>query len=89
MRHVFINMFQMEHISAVKFDTSYEKNMSFLVIPKSPKVGRKIEKIGLGSFNNELMQDSMCKAEHSKNATGAFCVIQCRRGASIHIFAHV
>ena len=32
-RHVFINIFQTECISAVKFDTGYEKNMSFLVIP--------------------------------------------------------
>ena len=25
--------------------------MSFLVVHKSPKVGKKVEKIGLGSFN--------------------------------------
>ena len=37
-RHVFINIFPTEHISAVKFGTGYKKNMSFLVIPKSPKV---------------------------------------------------
>ena len=35
----------------MKFYMGYEKNMSFLVIPKSPKVGGKVEKIGLGSFN--------------------------------------
>ena len=29
----------------------YEKNMSFLVIPKSPKVFKKVEKVGLGFFN--------------------------------------
>ena len=40
-RHVFINFFQTEHISAVKFNMGYEKNMSFLVIPKSPKVWQK------------------------------------------------
>ena len=40
-RHVFIYIIQMEHISAVKFDTGYEKNMSFLVIPKSPKACKK------------------------------------------------
>ena len=28
----------------------YEKNMSFLVIPKSQKVRKKVEQIGLGSF---------------------------------------
>ena len=37
-RHVFINIFQMKHFSAVKFAMGYEKNMSFLVIAKSPKV---------------------------------------------------
>ena len=34
----------------MKFDICYEKNKSFLVIPKSPKDGGKVEKIGLGSF---------------------------------------
>ena len=29
-RHIFINIFQMEHFSAVKFAMGYEKNMSFL-----------------------------------------------------------
>ena len=53
-RHVFINIFQMEHFSAVKFTMGYEKNMSFLVIPKSPKVSKKVEKIGLGSFNTKI-----------------------------------
>ena len=50
-RHFFTNISQMDHFSAVKFYMGYEKNMSFLVIPKSPKVGEKVEKIGLGSFN--------------------------------------
>ena len=36
-RHVFIDIFQTEHFSAVKFVMSYYKNMSFLVIPKSLK----------------------------------------------------
>ena len=35
------SFFQMEHFSAVKFDMSYKKNMSFLVIPKSPNVVEK------------------------------------------------
>ena len=34
----------------MKFVMGYEKDMSFLVIPKSPKVWEKYEKIGLGSF---------------------------------------
>ena len=51
-RHVFINIFQTEHFSAVKFAKSYEKQMSFPVIPKSPRVWKKDEKIGLGSFKS-------------------------------------
>ena len=40
----------MECFSAVKFTMGYAKNMSFL--PKSPKVWKKkVEKIGLSSFN--------------------------------------
>ena len=50
-RHVFINIFQTESFSAVKFAMGYEKKKTFLVIPKSPKVWKKIEKIGLGTFN--------------------------------------
>ena len=30
-RHIFIDIFQTEHISAVKFDMGYDENMSFLV----------------------------------------------------------
>ena len=40
-RHIFINISQTEHFSAVKFAIGYEKNMSFLVIAKSPKVWQK------------------------------------------------
>ena len=43
-RHLFINISQMKHISAVKFDRGYEKNMSFLAIPKSTKVLKKLKK---------------------------------------------
>ena len=50
-RHIFINISQTEHFPAVKFDMGYEKNMSFLVIPKSPNLWKKVEKTGLGSFN--------------------------------------
>ena len=38
---MFINIFQMEHFSAVKFAMGYEKNISFLVIAKYPKVRKK------------------------------------------------
>ena len=34
----------MHHFPAVKFYMHYEKNMSFLVIPKSPKVRKKVER---------------------------------------------
>ena len=47
---LFINIFQIHRFSVVKFNMRYEKNMSFLVIRKSPKVGNKVEKIGLNSF---------------------------------------
>ena len=49
-RHAFI-IVQTEHIIDVKFSVGYEKNMGFLVIAKTPKVWKKNEKIGLGSFN--------------------------------------
>ena len=53
-RHIFINISETEQFSAVKFATGYEKNMSFLVITKSQKVWKKVEKIGLGIFLNFL-----------------------------------
>ena len=37
-RQVFINIFQTEYFSGVKFAMGYEKNMSFLVKAKSPNV---------------------------------------------------
>ena len=45
----------MEHLRAVKFSMGYEKNMSFLVIAKSSKVGKKVEKVGLGSFKSSYL----------------------------------
>ena len=56
-RHISINFFQREHFSTMKFGTGYEKTMSFLVIPKSPKV----EKIGLCSFNETEIFDTLIK----------------------------
>ncbi len=52
--HIFINIFQMAHFSAVKFNRCNEKNMSFLLIPKSPKVWEKSEAVGPGTFNTKL-----------------------------------
>ena len=57
-RYVFINTFQTEHFSAVKFHMGY-KDMSFLAIPKSAKFETNKQtnkqtvekKIRLGSFN--------------------------------------
>ena len=43
-RHVFTNIYQMQHLSTVKFDMGKEKNMSFLAIPKSPKSLKIVEK---------------------------------------------
>ena len=41
----YINIFQMEHFPAVKFAMGYEKNMSFLVITKSPKLWKKLKNL--------------------------------------------
>ena len=41
--HIFINIFQTEQFSVVKFDMGYENNMSFLVIPNLQKF-KKVEK---------------------------------------------
>ena len=37
-RHIFINIIQTDHYSAVELAMGYEKKMSFFVILKSPKV---------------------------------------------------
>ena len=47
--HIFINIFQTVHFSAVKFTSGNEKNMSFLLIPKSQKGWKKSEAIEPGS----------------------------------------
>ena len=49
-----------QNTSAVKFVVSYMENMSFLVIPKSPEVGKIVEKIGLGSFITTLWKAYLC-----------------------------
>ena len=41
----------MEHFIAVRFYEDNEKNMTSLVIPKSPNFCKNVEKIGVGSFN--------------------------------------
>ena len=55
-KHVFINTFQTEYFLTVKFSMGYEKNMTFLVTAKSPKVSKKVEKIGLGFFNIDIIK---------------------------------
>ena len=52
--HIFINIFQTVHFSAVKFTRGNEKNMSFLLIPKSQKVWKKSEASGPGSFKGGM-----------------------------------
>ncbi len=52
--HIFINIFQTVHFSAVKLDRSNEKNMNFLLIPKSPKVWEKFEAIGPVTFKCKI-----------------------------------
>ena len=49
---VFANISRTEHASAVKFHMDYEKNMSNILVPKSQKVWKKVEKIGLSSNCN-------------------------------------
>ena len=41
-RHVFIDIFLTEQFSAVKLVMGYEKNISFLVVPKHPEVWKKL-----------------------------------------------
>ena len=43
-RHIFINIFQTKHSSAVKVAMGYEKNIHFLVIAKSPKAWKKLKR---------------------------------------------
>ncbi len=50
--HILINIFQTVHFSSIKFTRGNEKHMTFLLIPKSLKFGKKSEAIGPGSFNN-------------------------------------
>ena len=58
-RHFFIS--SKRNISAVKFDTGYEKYMSFLVEPKSLQVRKEVEKIGLGSFKHKVEDATQCQ----------------------------
>ena len=48
--HIFINIFQTVHFSALKFTWGNEKNMNFLLIPKSQKIWKKSEAMGPDSF---------------------------------------
>ncbi len=54
--HIFINIFQPVHFSAVKFTRGNEKNMNFVLIPKSLKVWKKSETVGLGSFKSDYLK---------------------------------
>ncbi len=61
--HIFINIFQTVHFSTAKFTTGNKKNISFLLIPKSPKLCKKSEAIGPGTLNNFFFSllTEMCK----------------------------
>ena len=53
-RHVFINIFQTEHFSAVKFDMGYhgyEKNMGFLGYQNLQKFEKKLKKSDWASLS--------------------------------------
>ena len=79
-RQVFTNIFQMEHFSAVKFAMDYEKNMSSLVIPKiSKSLKKKVEKIGLGSFN---MTAANSYSTFSLFMAHQYCILYHDRGVS-------
>ena len=50
--HVFTDISPREYLLAVKFLVGNEKNMEHLLVPKSQKVWKKVEQIGLGSFKD-------------------------------------
>ena len=58
--HIFINISQMVHFSAVKFTRDNEKNMSFLLTPKSLKLWKKSEAIKPGPFKILIDQSGGC-----------------------------
>ena len=53
-RHVFTNIFQTDHFPAVTFSMGYEKNMSFFVIAKSPKVWKRLKRLDWASLTASL-----------------------------------
>ena len=73
-RHLFINIFQTQHFSAIKFYLGYEKYMSFLVIPTSPKVWKKVEKIGLCPLSGQGLAYSRwwSRGVHVDPASGTY-----------------
>ena len=56
--NIFIDIFQAKHFPAVKFAMGNEKNMSFLVIPKSPNIWKKIEKSNWASLKCYILSKS-------------------------------
>ena len=68
--NLFIDIFQTQHLWAAKFYMGYEKIMRYLVIAKSPKVGGKVERIGLGSFkcHMELILQKCVSDPHSRRS---------------------
>ncbi len=48
--HIFINLFQTVHFSAVKFSWGNEKNMIFLLIPKSHRFAKNLKRLDQAPF---------------------------------------
>ncbi len=63
--HIFIDIFQTVRFSAVKFTRGNEKNMGFLLIPKSLKVWEKSEANGPGTFKMEETHQSFWRPNGS------------------------
>ena len=53
-KHIFTDICKINYLSAVKFHMGNEKNMRNLLISKSQKVWKKVEKIGPWAFNLSL-----------------------------------
>ena len=62
---------QKEYFLAVILGIGYKKNMSFLVIPKSPKVWKEVKKIGWAPLSGHCgnKQNKLKKTKQRQNLT--------------------
>ena len=74
--HIFTDILQREHFLAINFLVSNEKNMGYLLIPKSQKAWEKVEKIGLGSFNIHIWPAVVLKIRISWDFASLFSLVQ-------------